>query len=305
MSKKLVFEAHFCAVSLVMMRLWPVRRLWRAEKSSSSSQRISLSAGSRGNLRSAARPSISGSHNRALIPVIACLVPTRIGRALERKIAQLPRSRRLLGWQITDALGLARSTAIKVLKRLGLARLRNLEPPRLTKRYDYDRAGRARSHRYQEARAFPWRRPSHPRRSQSAIALSRPRHRLSRRRRRQLTRNRLDSEDAACAVDFFRRLAAAYERRRVTIERVLTDNGKVFTLREFQDALAEIGAHHILSPPALRAIVKVDHCNVAAQGCRVNGLVRDAKAAVHAPVNRSGPVALREPASTGLRSGRP
>lgn len=154
MSKKLVFEAHFCAVSLVMMRLWPVRRLWRAEKSSSSSQRISLSAGSRGNLRSAARPSISGSHNRALIPVIACLVPPRIGRALERKIAQLPRSRRLLGWQITDALGLARSTAIKVLKRLGLARLRNLEPPRLTKRYDYDRAGRARSHRYKKLARF-------------------------------------------------------------------------------------------------------------------------------------------------------
>lgn len=72
---------------------------------------------------------------------IAHRLPTRVKRSLERKIMQLRRSRRLLAWQIASALSIARSTVIKVLKRCGMARLKDLDPPRLVKRYEYARPG--------------------------------------------------------------------------------------------------------------------------------------------------------------------
>lgn len=72
---------------------------------------------------------------------VAASFPTRITRSTERKIEQLRRKRGPLGWQIASVLGLARSTVIEVLKRFGLARLRDLEPPRMTRRYEYMRPG--------------------------------------------------------------------------------------------------------------------------------------------------------------------
>jgi len=67
---------------------------------------------------------------------IAAHFPTQVPPRLERAIERLRRVRRLLGWQIASALGMARSTVIKVLKLLRLSRLRDLEPPRLTQRYE-------------------------------------------------------------------------------------------------------------------------------------------------------------------------
>jgi transposase InsO family protein len=58
-----------------------------------------------------------------------------------------------------------------------------------------------------------------------------------------------EREDAGCAANFLRRLAATYARRGVRIERVMTDNGKAFTSSAFQAVLTEIGARHILTTP--------------------------------------------------------
>ncbi len=142
------------------------------------------------------------------------------------------------------------STVIKVLKRFGLARLRHLEPPRMTPQYEHARPGElvhvdikklarfdgvghrihgiadgARRHRATTPSTLP-----------SMIEPARP-HGI------------YDRESAEASADFLRRLAGAYARSGVRIERAMTDNGKVFTSGAFELALTEIGARHILTPP--------------------------------------------------------
>ena len=73
---------------------------------------------------------------------IAKFQPRRVPHEVEREIEQLRRVRRLLAWQIGRALGIARSTVIKVLRRLGLSRLSSLELPELQVRYEYPPPGK-------------------------------------------------------------------------------------------------------------------------------------------------------------------
>src|SRR6185503_6298397 len=72
---------------------------------------------------------------------IANFQPRRVPHSVERAIEELRRVHRLLAWQIARALGLARSTVIKVLRRLGLSRLTSLELPELKVRYEYAEPG--------------------------------------------------------------------------------------------------------------------------------------------------------------------
>lgn len=182
---------------------------------------------------------------------IAITFPTKIRRGVERRIAQLRRTHRLLSWQIAVALRLARSTVIKVLHRLGLSRLKYLDPPRLTKRYVYARPGELihidikklgrfqhTGHRIHGDRT---------RRSEGAgydhvfVAVDDC--------SRRATVRRYGAEDAGSAADFLRRTIVEYERRGVHVERVMTDNGRVFTSYAFQSILEEFGVRHILTPP--------------------------------------------------------
>ncbi len=155
---------------------------------------------------------------------VAASFPTRVARSIERKIEQLRCKRRLLGWQIASVLDLARSTVIKVLKRSGLARLRDLEPPRITQRYEYARPGElvhidikklARfhdvGHRIHGDRRRRSRAPGFDTIYVAVDDASRRAH----------TRI-YDRESAEAAADFLRRLAAAYARSGVRIERVMT-----------------------------------------------------------------------------------
>ena len=146
---------------------------------------------------------------------------------------------------------MARSTVIKVLKRLHLARLRDLEPARLMQRYEYrypgelvhidikkigrfERAGhRIHGDRRRRSRAVGY--------DVIYVAVD-----DASRRTEVKTYAR---EDAETAADFLRRVAILYARRGVRIERVMTDNGKVFGSNAFQAELRRIGARHILTPP--------------------------------------------------------
>jgi transposase InsO family protein len=182
---------------------------------------------------------------------IAHKFPTKVSLRIQRRVAQLRRSHRLLGWQIAVALKMARSTVIKVLNRLGLGRLKYLDPPRLTKRYVYERPGelvhidikklgrfQRIGHRMHGDRA---------RRSEGAgydhIFVSVDDC------SRHATVRRYGAEDAESAADFMRHTIIKYNRRGVTIERVMTDNGRVFTSNAFQAVLKEFGVRHILTPP--------------------------------------------------------
>jgi transposase InsO family protein len=183
-------------------------------------------------------------------PPIALHFPNRIPRRLERRVASLRRSRGLLGWQIALALSMARSTIIKILKRLGMARLRDLQPPRLTQRYAYARPGELVHIDIKKLGRFH--RAGHrihgdrKQRSEGAgydvlfVAVD-DCSRLSKVRRYSF-------EDGVNAADFLRRVILEYQRRKVRVDRVMTDNGKVFTSRVFQEVLKEFGVKHILTP---------------------------------------------------------
>ena len=184
-------------------------------------------------------------------PPVAHRFPTRVSRRLERAVGQLRRSDRLLGWQIADALSMARSTVIKILKRLGISRLKLIDPPRLTRRYEYARPGQLVHIDIKKLGRF--RKPGHRvhgDRTQTSdgagydyiyVAVDDCSRRGSARR--------YEREDAICAADFLRRVILEYQRRGVTVGRIMTDNGKVFTSIAFQAVLAEFDVRHILTPP--------------------------------------------------------
>jgi transposase InsO family protein len=181
---------------------------------------------------------------------IALSFPTRVSPRVERSIARLRRNKGLLGWQIAVALDLPRSTIIKVLKRLGMARLKDLEPPRLFQRYVYEKPGQLVHIDIKKLGRF-----------------SKTGHRIhgdfTKRSRglgydfifvavddcsRSARVRSYANEDAINAADFLRRVILDYQRRGVTIERIMTDNGKVFTSFAFQNVLQEFGIRHILTP---------------------------------------------------------
>ena len=182
---------------------------------------------------------------------VAARFPRRVRATVERHIERLRRSRRLLGWQIAEALSMARSTVIKVLKRLGIARLRDLEPARFTQRYEYLRPGELVHIDIKKIARFE--RVGHRIHGDRS---ERSRHvgydvifvAVDDASRRTETRT-YAREDAASAADFLRRVAILYGRRGVRIERVMTDNGKVFSSHAFASVLRAIGARHIFTPP--------------------------------------------------------
>lgn len=182
---------------------------------------------------------------------IAHSFPTRIPKSIERQVERLRRRRRLLGWQIAEALDLARSTVIKILKRLGLARLRDIDPPRATQRYEYASPGELVHIDIKKIARFE--------------AVGHRIHGDRRRRSRQMGFDAIyvavddctryghlriyEDESGDAAADFLRKVIARYARRGITVQRVMTDNGKVFLSRVFQGVLTNFGVKHILTPP--------------------------------------------------------
>jgi transposase InsO family protein len=184
-------------------------------------------------------------------PPTAHFFPTKISKSIERQVERLRRRRRLLGWQIAEALGLARSTVIKILKRLTLARLRDIDPPRVTQRYEYANLGELVHIDIKKIARF------------EAVG-----HRIHGDRRRRSRRIGFDAvyvavddctryghlriyedESGEAAADFLRRIILRFARRGITVQRVMTDNGKVFLSHAFQGVLSSFGVKHILTPP--------------------------------------------------------
>jgi len=139
-SKELVFDAHFSEVSSMIMHLFgphdasqPARIVDLVEAGTPVADVARRFRVSRTTVYKWLRRFDDGDCLEDRRSVAASF-PTRITRSTERKIEQLRRKRGPLGWQIASVLGLARSTVIEVLKRFGLARLRDLEPPRMTRR---------------------------------------------------------------------------------------------------------------------------------------------------------------------------
>jgi transposase InsO family protein len=182
---------------------------------------------------------------------VAKSFPTRIKPAIEKRIEHMRRSRRLLGWQIAAILSMARSTIIKILKRVNLARLRDIDPPRTFLRYEYARPGELVHIDIKKLGRFDQvghRIHGDRTRRSRALGYDHVFVAVDDASRRAETRI-YDAERAENAADFLRRVLQTYKRRGITVERVMTDNGKVFTSNAFQAVLVEFGARHILTPP--------------------------------------------------------
>jgi len=171
-------------------------------------------------------------------------IPHKTSSRLERRIERLRRKRRT-GQAIADALSMAVSTVSAVLRRLGLGRLKALEPKRPAHRYEWPRPGDLVHIDVKPLNRFV-----------------RPGHRIEGRGRRPRSRGAgweyvhvcvddhsrvayveiLPNQKGETCAGFLRRAARWLARRGVTIRRVMTDNAKAYTDSwAWRDAKAELG----------------------------------------------------------------
>jgi transposase InsO family protein len=176
-------------------------------------------------------------------------MPRRTPRELERLIGEL-RGHRKTGAQIAEALGIPRTTAANVLKRLGLSKLPPVEPAPKIVRYEWPEPGDMVHLDVKKLARFT--RPGH---RVTGDRTSQPRGKgwefvfvcvddASRVAYVEV----LPRERGPIAAGFLRRAAAWFAVRGVTIRRCLTDNGCCFK-RVFTQTCIALGARHLKTKP--------------------------------------------------------
>lgn len=153
--------------------------------------------------------------------------------------------------QIAQAVGVSVSTAARICRRAGLARLRQLEPPTVPIRYERERPGELLHIDIKRLGRF-----------------DRVGHRITRRRsfgsKKQgfefvyvatddFTRlsyvDVLADERSEAASSFLTRAVAWFAQRGVVVERVMTDNGSAFISRDFRDTCSRLHVTHVRIRP--------------------------------------------------------
>jgi transposase InsO family protein len=172
--------------------------------------------------------------------------PGRLSLKVVKRIEQL-RHRRWTATRIAEALKLAVSTVSLWLRRLGLGRLRSLEPKRIVVRYERERPGellhldtkmlgrirgighRIHGDRGDRVRGIGWEylHVCVDDATRVAYAEMQP------------------DESPATAAAFLQRAVGWFRDQDVWVERVMTDNGNPYRSHCFRRALETIGARHI------------------------------------------------------------
>lgn len=178
--------------------------------------------------------------------------PRRTPQSQVEQIEQL-RRQRMTGPAIAAALGMARSTVGAVLRRLGLGKLKALEPKPPVVRYERGRPGemihldikklgkiRGVGHR------FAPRGPGlHGNKGHGWDFL----HVCIDDASRLAYTEILASEGQADTTAFLERALDWLGRHGVSVERVMTDNGSAYRSKRFANALQQAGARHIRTRP--------------------------------------------------------
>ena len=179
--------------------------------------------------------------------------PRRLPAAQVAAIEAL-RRQRLTSPVIARRLGLPLSTVGGVLRRLGLGRLKCLDPPAPVVRYQRERPG--------ELVHID---------SKKLGKIAGIGHRITGRRSGMINRHPgigweylhvavddasrlayteiLPDERKASAIAFLARALAWFARHRVTIERIMTDNGSAYRSHDFRAACASAGLRHLRTRP--------------------------------------------------------
>ena len=197
----------------------------------------------------------AGLHDRPSVPRRS---PHRTDPALERRVVKL---RRRHGWGpavIAHHVGLPASTCWRILKRHGISRMRDLDPPtrRRIRRYEHDRPGSLVHVDIKKIGRIPdgggWR-------AHGKAATSRDRqhvgyeyvHAAVDDHSRLAYAEVLPSENAAACAAFWRRAARFFADHGIVVERVMTDNAFAYVRsRDFAQALAETGVRrHVRTRP--------------------------------------------------------
>jgi transposase InsO family protein len=177
-------------------------------------------------------------------------VPRRTSAARVQRIRALRRKRRT-AWEIAQRLGLAWSTVSAVLRREGLGRLAALDRKPAPRRYERERAGELVHLDVKPlARIVRVGHRIHGDRSRSFegagwefahVAID------------DATRlayvEVLPDQRGETAVSFLERALRSFLKRRIRVERLLTDNGSCYVARRFRQACKRHGLRHLRTRP--------------------------------------------------------
>jgi transposase InsO family protein len=178
--------------------------------------------------------------------------PNRTPRDIEAKVAEL-RRQRCTGVQIALATGLAKATVHRILRRLGLNRLKALEPAEPVRRYERDHPGELIHLDIKKLGRFT--RVGHritcDRTGQSStrgVGWEFVHVCIDDHSRVAFTRI-LPDEKKESAVAFLQAAVAYYKCLGVTVECVMTDNGSCYRSKAFNKACKALGLKHIFTRP--------------------------------------------------------
>ena len=168
------------------------------------------------------------------------------------------RRRRWTGKHVARELGVSAATVSRVLRRAGLSRMRDLDPPEPERRYQHAEPGDMIHLDIKKLGRFD--RPGH-RVTGSRHGQSNPRARaeggygweyvhvsIDDRSRVAFTQLHPD-EKAVSAVAHLRAAVAYYRSLGITVRRVMTDNGSCYRSYAFATACRELGLKHVRTKP--------------------------------------------------------
>lgn len=176
---------------------------------------------------------------------IAREVPARVVRAIERLRLKERLGPHRIGW----ALGLAASTVYAVLRRLGISRLRRLEPRHEVIRYEWPAPGDLLHLDTKKLGRFSGvgKRFGGPKRSRRSgwdlVHIAIDDH------SRLAYAEQLADEHGETAAAFLTRALAFFGAHGIAVRRVMTDNGSPYVSRAFAAVLAQRGIRHVRTRP--------------------------------------------------------
>lgn len=189
----------------------------------------------------------AGLRDRSSRPKVS---PTRLPRRRVKAIRRL-RKRKWTSVEIAKQLSIPRSTVGVWLRRLGMGRLRDLEPKERPVRYERKRPGEllhVDTKKLGRIGCVGHRIHGDRRRSSPGIGWEFL-HVCVDDATRVSYNEVLPDERAVTATGFIERAVAWFAERGVRVERVMTDNGSCYISHRFAEALGRMGIRHLRTRP--------------------------------------------------------